>query len=1097
MTRERTLAMAASLLGLILAAVCGYVWGMSSALALLAVLASLAVGFTARRAQARMLKRLADIQARQRQDRSDASRWEQKIVRAVLDGSTAGTGSPVLLDLEASAALLVQSGVFQRSFHEARSRRRFFDDLSAARDYIEHGMPIALSPHPLINPSRLPEHVRNNLRARDVAGFLGWLRGPRANQPSLSDFFTPSAVEAPFEVTNQHPGGSLGWFLEHATERTLLPSTEIHARWADVSRAWDDTFSAHRASWRVLEPRSRDWWDSEAEQHVIVESRSTHQPSTAHVTVVMPVRNGAAVVARAIASVRSQSHSNWTLVVVDDGSTDETQSVVRTEGNGDTRIRLMSSSGKGASAARNVGLRAAADGYVAFLDADNAWTPHFLTTMLTAMEANGWAAAHSGMRVTTGQTVLYRAFDGDREDLKAYNHIDLNTLVLSTEVARLTGDFDEGLRRWIDHDYVLRVARHATPHLVEFIGCEYDNNERPERITSTQSDEWERVVLDKAWCDWDLPPVPVVERRVTVVIPVKDQPELTLASIRSVLTTTRLLDVEIHVVDNGSSLATRLYLSGAFASEPRVRFFWVHRNLNFATGSNIGLTKATGAIVVFLNNDTVARPGWLEPLVAAMDEPGVLGAQALLAYPDDSIQTAGTVWVRPDSLPVHLLVGAPLEDGAKVTGQRFSAISAAAAAFRTEQVRELRGFDPRFRNGMEDVDLCLRLAQTHGGTYRVVPASVVEHHESRTPGRKQFAMENRRLFLERWRGSMPEVDTAIFEGVDLTLVSVEDDSLPEPSPVPTFVRSTGLRPRRWGIWIPAPGGSAGDRWGDTAFAHSLAAALRRLGQEVVTYRHGADRRVARERDDVALVLRGRDACTPIDGLINIAWIISHPESVSDEELRSMDIVFAASVPWAASNARRLGRDISPLLQCTDADLFRPDGPRGTQRPTTFVGSVHPGRTRAMVLDAVTAGVDLRVIGSGWVGTLPHGVLESDHVDNRDLAKLYRSASCVLADHWPAMAEAGFIQNRVFDALACGVPVLSDPVLGLHEQFSGLVPQCGGPADIARYVHDPLAHPAHDLNTRIALAEKVRIEHSFDARAVTLVTSVEGWESRAH
>ena len=70
--------------------------------------------------------------------------------------------------------------------------------------------------------------------------------------------------------------------------------------------------------------------------------------------------------------------------------------------------------------------------------------------------------------------------------------------------------------------------------------------------------------------------------------------------------------------------------------------------------------------------------------------------------------------------------------------------------------------------------------------------------------------------------------------------------------------------------------------------------------------HHRDRRDARGRDsrdhdDVLLVLRGLDRVTPRPGLLNIEWIISHPDMISPDEVAQFDLVYAASTTWSASS----------------------------------------------------------------------------------------------------------------------------------------------------------------------------------------------------
>ena len=115
------------------------------------------------------------------------------------------------------------------------------------------------------------------------------------------------------------------------------------------------------------------------------------------VTVVIPLYNKAAEIERAVTGVLGQTGCDLSLIVVDDGSTDN--SAERVAAFKDPRLTLMRQANKGASAARNSGWRAAETELVAFLDADDEWKPGFLAEALALgtryPQAAIWAVAYS------------------------------------------------------------------------------------------------------------------------------------------------------------------------------------------------------------------------------------------------------------------------------------------------------------------------------------------------------------------------------------------------------------------------------------------------------------------------------------------------------------------------------------------------------------------------------------------------------------------------------------------------------------------------------------------------------------------------------
>jgi glycosyltransferase involved in cell wall biosynthesis len=113
------------------------------------------------------------------------------------------------------------------------------------------------------------------------------------------------------------------------------------------------------------------------------------------VSIILPTYNRVDVIGRAVASILRQSHQDWELIVIDDGSTDGT--IERLDGL-DGRIRCLRQANQGVAAARNAGLRAARGRYFAFMDSDDEWRPQFLaltTAFLRAHPDAQWVATES------------------------------------------------------------------------------------------------------------------------------------------------------------------------------------------------------------------------------------------------------------------------------------------------------------------------------------------------------------------------------------------------------------------------------------------------------------------------------------------------------------------------------------------------------------------------------------------------------------------------------------------------------------------------------------------------------------------------------
>jgi hypothetical protein len=297
---------------------------------------------------------------------------------------------------------------------------------------------------------------------------------------------------------------------------------------------------------------------------------------------------------------------------------------------------------------------------------------------------------------------------------------------------------------------------------------------------------------------------------------------------------------------------------------------------------------------------------------------------------------------------------------------------------------------------------------------------------------------------------------------------------------------------RWALKNPAPAGEGGERWGDTHFAASLAAALRDLGQEVVVDRRPEFDRPTGRHDDVVVVLRGLVRHDPSPEQVSVLWVISHPDEVSAEEARGYDRVVAASGPWSDRKAREWGLPVEPLLQATDPSRFHPDaGTPDSGHPVLFVGNSRR-RLRPVVRDALAARLPLSVYGDLWEGLVPDAVVVARSMPNGEVAAAYRSAGVVLNDHHDDMRAEGFVSNRLFDAVASGARVVTDEVAGLAELFGPSVQVYETPEDLHRLATLTDPDPVFgDDAVRRAAADRVRRNHSFAARAARLVELAHG------
>ena len=191
------------------------------------------------------------------------------------------------------------------------------------------------------------------------------------------------------------------------------------------------------------------------------------------------------------------------------------------------------------------------------------------------------------------------------------------------------------------------------------------------------------------------------------------------------------VDAETILVDNASVDGTIDYVRSKF---PWVRVVALDRNAGFAGGNNEGARQARGRYLAFLNNDTIADPGWLRALRDGLDESrGVALATSRIVYMHDPqiVDSAGDGLTRwGGAFKRHH--GAP----ASAVSESRDVFGACGAAFLiSKQVfDQIGGFDEDFFLSHEDVDLSYR-AQLRGYRCRYVADSVVRHRGSASLGR--------------------------------------------------------------------------------------------------------------------------------------------------------------------------------------------------------------------------------------------------------------------------------------------------------------------------------------------------------------------------
>jgi glycosyltransferase involved in cell wall biosynthesis len=215
-------------------------------------------------------------------------------------------------------------------------------------------------------------------------------------------------------------------------------------------------------------------------------------PEDLLISVITPTRNRSGLLRRAMSSVAAQRYPRWEHIVVNDGSEDDTESVLSSAG--DQRVRPVRGQGGGASSARNLGLEAARGDLIAYLDDDNVMHPEWLRAAVWALGERGPDASVAyGARIVEEVGVIGPGGDRelsapmqlepfDRERLRLGNYIDLGTIVHRRGVPEAR--FDEELPVLHDWDLIIRLTAEEEPLLLPAVAVLYGTG-APDRLTGS------------------------------------------------------------------------------------------------------------------------------------------------------------------------------------------------------------------------------------------------------------------------------------------------------------------------------------------------------------------------------------------------------------------------------------------------------------------------------------------------------------------------------------------------------------------------------------------------------------------------------------
>ncbi len=316
-------------------------------------------------------------------------------------------------------------------------------------------------------------------------------------------------------------------------------------------------------------------------------------------SIILPTRNRAYCIERALRSILSQSHENFELIIVDDHSTDNTFELVHSKFHDqilDGKFRYIKlESNLGVCAARNIGIAYSRNPWIAYVDSDNEVRPYMLSMFANTIVQHPNAEAFYS-KVFNHNAGVEIGSPFDHAKLVSQNFIDLGAYVHAKSLVHKYGAFDDKLRRLVDWDMIIRHTKDKSPVFIMRVCLDYDDNkEITDRISVKES-----VVkaLAAVWAKHS--PKPTVS---TVIVSYNHE-DFIKQAIDSALAQKGDFNHEIVLADDGSTDRTPDIIAKYVAKYPfKIRS--IGRGGNFGISENYrhAFAEAEGRFIAILEGD--------------------------------------------------------------------------------------------------------------------------------------------------------------------------------------------------------------------------------------------------------------------------------------------------------------------------------------------------------------------------------------------------------------------------------------------------------------------------------------------------------------
>ena len=224
---------------------------------------------------------------------------------------------------------------------------------------------------------------------------------------------------------------------------------------------------------------------------------------------------------------------------------------------------------------------------------------------------------------------------------------------------------------------------------------------------------------------------------VSILIPNKDQLQTLKKCLKSIWEKTEYTNYEILIIENNSTEKETFEFYKKIDGRHHVRVLYWDKEFNYSSINNFGAAQAKGEYLLLLNNDTeVITKGWMKELLSHCQRPEVGMVGAKLYFPDNTIQSAGTI-IGMGGMADHAFVNMDRKKSGYMHRASIqvdmSGVTAACAMVKRSVYEEVHGLEEKLTVAFNDVDLGLKIV-TAGYLIVFDPYAELYHYESKSRG---------------------------------------------------------------------------------------------------------------------------------------------------------------------------------------------------------------------------------------------------------------------------------------------------------------------------------------------------------------------------